>query len=85
MQSYFTPITHLNHSPVSQIKNDISDISTISQKTYQDPNNNKSIIDISLMKDPFNFTYRLNPTPEKKTKPCPSPFRSIALNPITNS
>lgn len=37
------------------------------------------------MKDPFNFTYRLNPTPEKKTKPCPSPFRSIALNPITNS
>lgn len=28
----------------------------------------------SSLRDPYNFTYR-DVTPERKTKPCPSPFK----------
>ncbi|CAD8084115.1 unnamed protein product [Paramecium primaurelia] len=79
--SQLTPITHLTHSPIILNKQENTEISTISQNSYfqMDTSNINSSI-----RDPYNFTYR-DVTPERKTKPCPSPFKQITSNNIQNS
>ncbi|CAD8101105.1 unnamed protein product [Paramecium sonneborni] len=80
--SQLTPITHLTHSPLNQNKQEFTEVSTISQNSYFQLDT--SNINNSSQRDPYNFTYR-DITPERKTKPCPSPFKQITSNNVQNS